>query len=149
MVCKVKKTGLYKTFNRTVQELWSLAGSNRVSSGLGSLTGYLIASIAGSVLFTGRAAAQAEARRCSGPTSESVESLLVLLDDLQLLGVEFGLPFAGLVYTYSGLLWMTGRSDLQRKSRGYFAGATVGLIIIILADGFVAIVAEALCGVVS
>jgi len=97
-------------------------------------------------LLTGQAVAQASSPDCSGASSPAIRSLVVLINDLQGLALSLAPPAAGLAYSYCGLLWLSGSPELQRRARRIFANATIGLIIVILSEGIVAIISEPLCG---
>lgn len=83
---------------------------------------------------------------CPGEVPPAISQLVELTHHLQSLAVSFGIPFAGLMLAVAGLFWQTGVPKHQRTARGMFASAFVGLIIVILSDGFVAIIANVLCG---
>jgi hypothetical protein len=74
--------------------------------------------------------------------------LVVLINNLQRLALTLALPLAGLIYSYCGLLWLSGSPELQRRARRVFANATIGLVIVILSEGIVDIIAGPLpvCG---
>jgi hypothetical protein len=83
---------------------------------------------------------------CPGEVPPAISQLVELTHHLQSLAVSFGIPFAGLMLAVAGLLWQTGIPKHQRTARGIFASAFVGLIIVIMSDGLVAIITNVLCG---
>lgn len=83
---------------------------------------------------------------CPGEAPGAVSQLIELTHHLQSLAVSFGIPLAGLMLAVAGLLWQTGVPAHQRTARDVFASALVGLVIVILSDGFVAIITNVLCG---
>ena len=101
-----------------------------------------------SYLFTGLAAAQQEGVDCPEDPSSAITQLIVLINNLQRQAVIVAVPLAGLIYSYCGLLWLSGSPELQRKARRIFANATIGLVIVILSEGIVDIIAGPLpvCG---
>jgi len=97
-------------------------------------------------LLTGQAAAETSNPACSGAPPTAIGNLIVLINNLQSLALTVALPLAGLIYSYCGLLWLSGSGELQRRARRIFANATVGLVIVILSEGIVAIISQPLCG---
>jgi len=97
-------------------------------------------------LLTGQAAAQTSSPDCSGAPPSAISELIVLINNLQSLALTLALPLAGLIYSYCGLLWLSGSSEIQRRARRIFANATIGLVIVIISEGIVAIISDPLCG---
>lgn len=96
-------------------------------------------------LLTGQAAAQHPSPHCVDASSATLVDLLTLIGNLHNLALTVALPLAGLIYSYCGLLWLSGSPELQRRARKIFVNATIGLIIIILSESIVEIIAGPLC----
>jgi len=97
-------------------------------------------------LWTVQTVARTASSDCSGASSSAITDLIVLINNLQSLALTLALPLAGLIYSYCGLLWLSGSPELQRKARRIFANATVGLVIVIISEGIVEIISGPFCG---
>ena len=98
-------------------------------------------------LVTGRVSAQTESvSRCGGSPVSAIQDLVVFIGELQAIAYEIAFPAAGLFYAWAGLNWMSGTAGNQRGARRWFINTTIGLIIVILSDGFVSIVYDVFCG---
>jgi hypothetical protein len=117
--------------------------SERVAISKGWTTGVQLSLLP--LLLIGQAAPQSTST-CSAAPPSAIRDLLVLINNLQDLALAIAIPLAGLIYSYCGLLWLSGSPELQRRARRVFANATFGLIIVILSEGIVGIISQPLCG---
>jgi len=111
---------------------------------------YLTTLTVGTVLITGRAAAQ------SGDTPmycgendvpSAVAAVIDLLNSLQAWGVGIGLAAAALAFVYAGILLTFGSGDPQRVERAktVIVYATAGIVILLLSGALVDLVIDQIC----
>lgn len=118
-----------------------------LAKNLAKIRNYTLTLLPSSRFIAGRAAAQTEAAsRCDGSSVSAIQDLVVFISKLHGIAFEIAFPAAGLFYAWAGLNWMTGTAENQRTARRYFVNTTIGLIIVVLSDGFVSIVYDVFCG---
>lgn len=98
----------------------------------------------GLIWFVAPAAAQSTSDSC-GDVPLQFQQIAELLTRIQQLGVALGLLFAVFMYIICGIYYMRGTPEAQERARRIFINTTIGLVIILMAGGFVEFVNGILC----
>ena len=89
------------------------------------------------------AAAQTQGSGC-GETLPEFEELVVLLDQIQRIVVAVGLATAAVTYSVAGWYWIRGTTEAQQKAKRFFWNTCIGVMIILLSNGFVSFIQSVL-----
>jgi len=82
-----------------------------------------------------------------GDVPAQFEDIAALLTRVQELGVALGLLIAVVMFIWVGISWMRGTPDSQQRAKRRFWNVSIGVVIILMASGFVEFVKSVLgCG---
>lgn len=91
------------------------------------------------------AAAQGNPGQCGGDVPSAFTDLMQLLTRLQQLGIALGLSIAVLGYITAGIFYMLPGVENTQRAKKVFVGTTVGVVIILMSQGFIQFIQDVLC----